>query len=34
MAHIIDGKAFAANLRVDIAKSVALLKINTGLSPV
>ena len=33
MAHIIDGKAFAANLRVDIAKSVALLKNKHGVKP-
>jgi methylenetetrahydrofolate dehydrogenase (NADP+) / methenyltetrahydrofolate cyclohydrolase len=33
MAHIIDGKAFAANLRVDIAKSVALLKNQHGVKP-
>lgn len=33
MAHIIDGKAFAANLRVDIAKSVALLKDKHGVKP-
>ena len=33
MAHIIDGKAFAANLRVDIAKSVALLKDNHQIQP-
>ena len=33
MAHIIDGKAFAANLRVDIAKSVALLKDKHEIQP-
>lgn len=32
-ATIIDGKVFAANLRADIAKRVAALKTDTGITP-
>ena len=31
--HIIDGKAFAENLRKDIATRVAALKASKGITP-